>query len=134
MLSTDVFFSMDKYYRSEPLLAIGIQRITRVTLLYNIYPFINIYIWTGVKIPSRQLVWSPQKSAQTHGISPFTLRLRHGSTMDLAFGATEASVAPPVGVVSDRSNGFCCGMLGCFETAAQTHKMAICCFNFSDRQ
>jgi hypothetical protein len=50
--------------------------------------------------------------------------------MDLAFGATEASVAPPVGVVSDRSNGFCCGVLGCFETAAQTYKMAIYALQF----
>jgi hypothetical protein len=42
--------------------------------------------------------------------------------MDLAFGATEASVAPPVGVVSDRSNGICCGVLGCFKNASQTLK------------
>jgi hypothetical protein len=54
------------YLRSKiklpfPLLVIGIQRITRVTLFYNIYPFINIYIWTGVKIPSWQLHLEPPK-------------------------------------------------------------------------
>jgi hypothetical protein len=46
--------------------------------------------------------------------------------MDLAFGATEDSGSPPVAVVSDRSNGICCGLLGCFKNAAQTLKMAIC--------
>jgi hypothetical protein len=33
---------------------------------------------------------------------------------------------PPVTVVSDRSNGICCGVPGCFKNAAQTLKMAIC--------
>jgi hypothetical protein len=65
--------------------------------------------------------------AQTHSISSFFLRLLHGLTMDLAFGATEdAGAPPPVTVVSDRSNGICCGVLGCFKNAAQTLKMAIC--------
>jgi hypothetical protein len=45
--------------------------------------------------------------------------------MDLAFGATEGSTLPPVGVVSDRSNGFCCGVLCCFENGVQTYKMVI---------
>jgi hypothetical protein len=38
---------------------IGVQRNTCVTILYNIYPFINIYIWTGVKIPSWQPLLEP---------------------------------------------------------------------------
>jgi hypothetical protein len=54
--------------------------------------------------------------------------------MDLAFEATEGSTAPPVGVVSDRSNGFCCGVLCCFETAVHTLKMAICVLLIFDRQ
>jgi hypothetical protein len=46
--------------------------------------------------------------------------------MDLAFGATEDAGGPPVAVVSNRSNGICCGVLGCFKNASQTLKMAIC--------
>jgi hypothetical protein len=46
--------------------------------------------------------------------------------MDLTFGPTEGSTGPPVAVVGDRSNGICCGVLGCFKNAAQTLKMAIC--------
>jgi hypothetical protein len=46
--------------------------------------------------------------------------------MDLAFGATEDVGGPPVAMVSDRSNGICCGVLGCFKNASQTLKMAIC--------
>jgi hypothetical protein len=72
--------------------------------------------------------------AQRHSISSFFLRLLRELIMDLAFGATEASVAPPVGAVSDRSNGFCCGVLCCFEVAVQTHKIAICALQFFDRQ
>jgi hypothetical protein len=46
--------------------------------------------------------------------------------MDLAFRAAEDSGGPPVAVVSNRSNGNCCGVLGCFKNAAQTLKMVIC--------
>jgi hypothetical protein len=48
--------------------------------------------------------------------------------MDLAFGATDSTGVLSDGVVSCRSNGICGGVLCCFKTAAETHKMAICAF------
>jgi hypothetical protein len=46
--------------------------------------------------------------------------------MDLAFGPTEGSTGLPAAVVRDKSNGICCGVLGCFKNATQTLKMVIC--------